>query len=397
MNIKKLLAIAIFISLLITGCGNKPSRNVKVAFSVPLGTTYGQDSLHVVEMALNKANGKAGPYNVELMVLSETEPNSESISTPLVVHNAEEAAKDPSVVGWIGPDSSRTAKEIIPILNRASITMISGSNTWPGLTKPGYELGEPGIYYPTGQRTYFRTVASDEVQGAAAARWIQKLGYQKVYIIYGEDVYGKGVAGVFEITAKDIGLGIVGKSGFTTEGELSPALTQNLVTDALNTNPDIIFLAGSVGSNAENVILAIRQANATIPLMGPDGIAVDDILALLEKDQLENIYGTVVAIPPANLDTPAARDFVRSYQNEYGKIPSSYDGAIYEAFNVLLYAIGRAEQPTREAVFASMQNLGEYSGIFGTWHFDLQGDISPSAIGGMKIVDGAWTFLETLK
>ncbi len=397
MTIKKLLVITIIIGLLISGCVNKPSGNVKIAFSVPLGTTYGQDSLHAVEMAIKKANGKAGPYNVELMVLSETEPNSESISTPLVIQNAEKVAQDPSVVGWVGPDSSRTAKEIIPILNRASVTTISGSNTWPGLTKPGYELGEPGIYYPTGQRTYFRTVASDEVQGAAAARWIQKMGYQKVYIIYGEDVYGKGVAGVFEITAKDIGLGIVGKSGFTTEGDLPTATAEALVTKALDASPDIIFLAGSVGSNAEYIVRAIRQANATIPLMGPDGIAVDDIFALLEKEQLENIYGTVVAIPPANLDTPAARDFVRSYQNEYGKTPSSYDGAIYEAVNVLLYAIGRAEQPTREAVFASMQNLGEYSGIFGTWHFDPQGDISPSAIGGMKVVDGAWTFVETLK
>lgn len=395
--IKKILWSILAISLCLTGCTSNEQNAVKIAVSLPLGMTYGQDSLHAVELALQKANGKAGPYTVEIAPFSETEPNSETISTPLVVQNAEKAIQDPSIVAWLGPDSSRTAKEIIPILNRASMVMVSSTNTWPGLTKPGYELGEPGIYYPTGRRNYFRTVASDEVQGAAAARWMQKLGYQNVYILHSLDVYGKGVEGVFEITARDIGLRIMGKEGFSTEENLSAEMAALLAKNALATQPDAIFLAGSIGSNAEYVIQAIRQANAQIPIVGPDGIAVEDIIHILGPTLSQNIYATVVAIPPTELDTPAARDFVQSYRSLYGKTPSSYDGATYEAANVILHAIANAKKPTREAVLESLQTMGEFNGIFGTWHFDAQGDISPSSVSGLQIIDGAWEFVAALK
>jgi branched-chain amino acid transport system substrate-binding protein len=258
-------------------------------------------------------------------------------------------------------------------------------------------LGEPGIYYPTGRRNYFRTVASDEVQGAAAARWIQQLGYENVYILYGSDVYGTGVAGVFEITAKDIGLNVTGKNAFETEAELSPEITSSLAENALNSNPDVIFLAGSVGSNAEHIAVALRQADTEVPIIGPDGLAVPDLITLLGPDLSKNVYSTVVAIPPEELNTPAAIDFVQSFEAAYGTRPSPSAGAMYEAANALLYAISRAEKPTREAVLESMQNLGEYTGIFGTWRFNEQGDITPSGISGMKIQDGDWVFVNALK
>lgn len=394
---KRFILVCVVFSLVLTACGSFAPKTVKVVISLPLGLEYAKDMLNAAQLALTKANGKAGNVNVELVPLSHSDPNGEMVSDALELKNAEQAIKDTSVVAYFGPANSSIAKLSIPLINEASLAEISSTTTWPGLTKPGYGPGEPGIYYPTGRRTFFRTVPSDEVQGAAGARWAAQLGYKSAYIIHGLGSYEQGVAGVFEITAKDLGLQILGKDTFPITGQITPEQLKTIVANVIAAKPDVVYLGGNIGSNGEIPVLALREANATLPIMGPDGIQVDDLFKTLSPDLANNIYATTVALPADKLETPAAADFVSSYQAAYGKKPSAYDAATYEAMNVLLYAISRAKQPTREGVLDAMQNLGDYSGIFGAWHFDQQGDISFTGISGMQVQNGAWVFVQALK
>jgi branched-chain amino acid transport system substrate-binding protein len=41
-----------------------------------------------------------------------------------------------------------------------------------------------------------------------------------------------------------------------------------------------------------------------------------------------------------------------------------------------------------------MRNLGDYSGVLGTWTFDANGDTTLSAVSGWQIQGGEWTFLQ---
>ncbi len=275
---------------------------------------------------------------------------------------------------------------------------IGMSATWPGLTKPGYGPGEPGIYYPTGQQNFFRTVPSDEQQAAAAARWCVQLGFKKVFLAIGSDAYGAGLSGVFELTAKDEGLMIAGQESYSsTAGEITPEEFEALASRILATEPDLVYLAGGVGSNADTLAGALREENPEIAMMGPDGLVSDDLMDAIGVDKTEGIYGTNVALPADKLGTAAADKFLEDYQAAYGEAPGSYEAAAFEAMNVLLYAISKAKEPTRESVLESMQNLGDFTGIFGTWHFDERGDISVSGISGFQVQDGAWVFVEALK
>jgi branched-chain amino acid transport system substrate-binding protein len=76
--------------------------------------------------------------------------------------NAQKAAQDEEVVGWIGPFNSGCAAVQIPICNEAGLAMISPANTCIGLTKPGPDPSEPEKYYPTGGRNYARVSVADE-------------------------------------------------------------------------------------------------------------------------------------------------------------------------------------------------------------------------------------------
>ena len=58
--------------------------------------------------------------------------------------------RDRDVMVYIGTYNSGAAKISMPVLNQASLAMISPANTYPGLTKPRMgEANEPAVYRPT--------------------------------------------------------------------------------------------------------------------------------------------------------------------------------------------------------------------------------------------------------
>ena len=112
---------------------------------------------------------------------------------------------------YIGPYNSGAARASIPTLNNADLVMISPSNTYAGLTKPGKgQPNEPAIFYPTGKRNYARVVPADDIQGAVGAGWAKQLGAARVFVLHDTELYGHAVALSFADTAARIGLEIVG-------------------------------------------------------------------------------------------------------------------------------------------------------------------------------------------
>src|SRR5438045_3902046 len=88
--------------------------------------------------------------------------------------NANQALNDADVMVYLGTFNSGAAKVSIPILCKTNLGMISPANTYPGLTKKiegAVEANEPDVYYEGCKRNYTRVVPSDEIQGAAAAKW----------------------------------------------------------------------------------------------------------------------------------------------------------------------------------------------------------------------------------
>lgn len=396
---KRLLILFLALSLGLAGCGDigRP-KTVKIVSSMPLELGIGRIIVDGAQLALKNADGKAGNVTVEFVSLNQSEPGGNPFSAELEQKNLETALNDPAVVAYFGPLTSNSAKGDIPQTNKAGMVQIAMTTTWPGLTKPGYGPGEPGIYYPTGNQTFFRVVPSDERQAAAAARWCAQLGFKKIYIAIGEDAYGNGLAGVFAITAKDEGLTILGEEVYSaTVGDVSPEDFKAIAGRILTAGPDLVYVAGGSGSNGDPLVSALREQNPEIAIMIPDGLANDDLITTVGAEKAEGIYGTTIALPADKLGNPAAEKFLKDYKEAYGREPGAYDTAAYEAMNVLLYAISRAKEPTREGVLESMQNLGEYTGIFGTWRFDEQGDISVSGISGLQVQNGTWAFVEALK
>src|SRR5262245_12853340 len=169
--------------------------------------------INSIRMRLDEANSLVcgGRFKIDLLDANDGAAVTGLWQEGLETRNANKAVEDPDVMIYLGPFDSDAAKVSIPILNRAGMVMISSSNTYTGLTRPNRaHPDEPGKYYPSGQRNYTRVVTADDVQGDAGARWAQKLGVKKVYILDDQEGYGQSVAYAFEKTAKEIGIEVLG-------------------------------------------------------------------------------------------------------------------------------------------------------------------------------------------
>ena len=376
------------------GCSSAPKK-VKIAMFTPSGLpTYQAAYQAAAKFALAEAGGKAGNVDVELVMFDESDKDkNEPFSSDVVQKELEEILKDPDIVAVIGPSTSSSSKLAIPVLNRAAMTEITATATWPGLTKAGYGPGEPGMYYPTGRQNFFRVTGADDAQGVAGARWAKQLGHQRVFVAYNDSIYGVGVAGVFDVTATDLGLEILGKVSFP-EGQ-SPSDADAMAASILKDKPDVVYLVAT-GTNVP-LLSALHRADPQVLIMVPDGLVHQEAIDQLGADSDINMLGTMPILPPDKLGTPAAEKFIQDYRKFYGEDPDHLATLMYEGTRALLYAIGRAKEPTREGVLASMQNMGDFDGLIGTWHFDAHGDISLVVMGGYQVKDGKWEFVETLR
>jgi branched-chain amino acid transport system substrate-binding protein len=270
--------------------------------------------------------------------------------------------------------------------------MISPANTYPGLTKPGKgEADEPNKYYPSGKRNYSRVVPADDIQGVAASNWAKDLGAKSVFILDDTQLYGKGIADVFEKNAKDIGLTVSGREGIDGKAADYRALAAKIVS----ANPDLVYYGGITQNNAGQLWKDIRSEGFKGMMMGPDGIYEQAFLTAA-GDAAECSYFTFGGLPPEKL-TGKAADWYKNYKTKFSTEPEVYAVYGYEAANVAMAAINKVCAKDRAKILDAVMGTKDFQGILGTWSFDANGDTSLTSMSGAQAKGGKFEFVKELK
>jgi len=393
------LVLFLVVVLLASACGDKDKspevRTVKVAVALPTDFAPTQHMYQGIQLALEEAGGKAGEVKVEIVPFKTSQGDEYSVE--LEAQAARTAVADKNVVAYIGITTSGQGREAIPILNEGRLVGISATATWPGLTKTGYGAGEPGIYYPTGLRTFFRLTPADDAQGKAGASWIREMGYQKIYIIDDGSPYGTGVAGIFEVAAVDLKLDVIAHDHFDFQTE-TPETYAQIAQRIVDAQPDAVYFGGYATEGGSTLIGALRTLDPDLPFVGSDGIVQHpSIIEENGAELVEGVYATDVAVPPEAIGTESANDFITRYQAKYQEDPLNLSVMGYEAMQVVLYAIAQADEPTRANVLDEISNLGQFNGLLGSWSFDDNGDITSGLMSGWTIENGQWKFVKVLR
>jgi branched-chain amino acid transport system substrate-binding protein len=344
----------------------------------------GADMTHAVELALQQANGMAGSHKVELITAATDAPEE-------VLALIDQYKNDPSVVAMIGATSSGLARQIIPPLDTLSMALITPAATWPGLTKPGFGPGEPGIYYPTGRRNFFRVLPSDDIQGKVAVSWLEDEKLTNIYVTFNPtSLYASGLAGIVAANAEEAQMTIVASDPFDPVAA-TPEEVDALADKIIASNADAVFYPYS-GPQSWDLALALRARKPDLVIIGGDGLLGDDLPE--DNASLNGVYATS-GVEPTQIDAAAA--FVDAFQTTYTKAPQFYVLTAYEAMQVLLKAISTADAPTREGVLNAMGKVGEFNGAMGTWTFDANGDTSLSTFSLVQLEDGEWKVVHVFR
>lgn len=355
--------------------------------------------VNAINMALEEASNKAGGYTVVYKDVDDSTAAAGKWDEATEIKNANDAVANDKLVAYIGTFNSGAAKLSIPILCAKGILMISPANTNVGLTKP-FNPGEPDVYYPNGcKKNYTRVVPADDLQGAAGALWASQLGAKNVYVLDDTEVYGKGVADVFNAKAADNGLTILGRDGIDGKASDYKALAEKIKA----TNPDLVYYGGITQNNAGQLWRDLRDAMPDVKLMGPDGVAENEFIEAA-GEAAEGSYITSGAVSPDQL-TGAGKAFIDKYDAKYPDAPPEvYTAYAYEAAKVVLAAIERASAKNpadvialRALVLDEVKATKDFAGVLGTWSFDAAGDTSLTDMTALIVTDGAFKFDKIIK
>lgn len=385
---------------------------LKIVSSLPLtGASLTQTDTIVksIQLKLKQINNKVcdGKFTIVYESGDDASAALGAWDPAVETENANKAVADASVIAYIGTFNSGAARLSIPILNKVSLVMVSPANTNPGLTKPGKgdpAKNEPDVYYPSGKRNYVRVVAADDIQGAVAANWAKTLGVTSVYILDDADVYGKGVADVFNKSAVALGLKVIAQESIDPKAADYKALMTKIAASNGGNAPDMIYVGMVVDHNAAQLLkdkVSTMGDNTKVKFMGPDGVQTQAFIDGAGKDVAEGAYATVGGIPNEQLPA-SAQQYLKDYAAAYGATNEPYAVYGYEAINVVINALENVckngGNPTdratvRDAVFATKN----YSGVLGTWSFDQYGDTSLTDMTGYVVKGGKYEAVGVLK
>jgi branched-chain amino acid transport system substrate-binding protein len=398
-----LAVLGVAAALLVVGCGGGAggggegggeAPTAKIVSDLPMqGANRAQTTtmVNAIKLALEQRDNKAGDINIEYEVLDDATAQAGQWDAAKCAENAQSAAQDEEIIGWIGPFNSGCAAVEIPILNEAGLGMISPANTYIGLTKPGGEPDEPEKYYPTGERNYARVIVADDKQGKAGVALMLDEGFETVYILDDKETYGKGLADQFQQAAEDQGIDVVGREGI----DGSAPNYRSLMNKIAEADPDAIYFGGIIENNAAQLIkdkVGAGMSNDEVAFIGPDGIFVDELLTQA-GDAAEGIYVTFGGLPQSELSEEGQK-FVQTYEETYDDAIQPYTAYAYEAANVMLDAIEKAskeaggEVPDREAVVQQIFATEDYQGALGTWSFDEDGDTTLTELSVQTVEGG---------
>ena len=404
MDKRKIGTLAAVAALALAACsggggGGGSKGEIEIWSSLPRqGSSKGQTDtiVNAINMALAEKNNTAGGYTIKYSDKDDSTAAAGKWDEATEIKNANDAVADDKLVAYIGTFNSGAAKLSIPILCGKGMVMVSPANTYPGLTKAGKgEADEPDKYYPNGcTRNYFRVVAADDLQGLAGAKWAAKLGAKNVYVLDDTELYGKGIADVFNKEAPGQGLTVLGRDGIDGKATDYKALSEKIKA----TNPDLVYFGGITQNNAGQLWRDLRDAMPNVKLMGPDGI-LEDAWIQAAGEAAEGTYITFGGLPADKL-TGKGADFLKNYNAKYpNNPPQAYTAYGYEAAGTVIAAIEKAAATNpadmtalRAAVLKAVSETKDYEGALGKWSFNQEGDTSLTAMSGNIVKDGKFVF-----
>ena len=347
--IMMMIGLLILTSIIVTSCSKKEGV-IKIGVSIPLTgdmAEYGKAIKNGIELALEETNQKSKKKFETIYEDNKGEPTT-------AVTGINKLISIDKVKSIIGGAMSSVAQALAPICNNNKVILLSPYATDPNLT-------EAGPYF-------FRIWPSDTYDGKVMANIAyNKLGIEKIAILYVNNVYGKGISDVFTKEHEKLGGNIV---TIETFAESSTDFRTQL-EKIKNKNPEAIYLPAYI----QEILGIIKQSyelGLKARFLGNESFKDEKVLQLTKNA----IEGTVFSYPAYDPESnnPIIKGFVTKYKNKFNQTPNVFAALGYDCFNVLKNAYN-IKNDKNISLQKSMFEIENYEGPAGNVIFDSNGDV----------------------
>ncbi|MGE5171014.1 MAG: branched-chain amino acid ABC transporter substrate-binding protein [Rudaea sp.] len=335
-----------------------PAAPVEETITVKIGSAgpltgeiahLGKDNDNGVHLAIDQANEKKiklGGKTVKFEVLSEDDQADPKLGPTIAQKLAD--AKAAGVVGHLNSGVTIPASAVY---NQAGIPMISGSATNPKLTEQGF-------------KNIFRVVGRDDQQGPAVAQYLESMKVKKVAVADDATAYGEGLANEVEKTLKAAGVNVVAREKTNDKATDFKAI----LTKIKGRNPDAIFYGG-MDATGGPMLKQARELGIKAVFSFGDGACTDKMKELAGDKNAEGLICSQAGLPVQ----AASKSFLDAYKAKYNVDPIIYAPFTYDAANLLIAAMQKADSPDPAKYLPDLQKIS-YDGATGHIEFDDKGD-----------------------
>ncbi|MGZ9146799.1 MAG: ABC transporter substrate-binding protein [Candidatus Deferrimicrobiaceae bacterium] len=373
-----LLAMAVLLAGLSSGCKTPPAKEIKIGLITPLSgdvKTFGESVRNAFGIAVEEANAKGGVAGRKIttfIVDDKNDPTEASNAANLLINQN-------GVQAIVGSVTSKTTIPVSDLAQSYRIPTITGTATNPKVTVAD---GKRKDYM-------FRACYTDSFQGTVMAKFARDtLRAANGAVLYdASNDYSKGIAEVFRDAFLRMGGKVVAYESYGKDDVDFSAL----LTKVKAAQPEVLFLPDYYNK----VGLIAKQAKETklnVTLIGPDGWDSPELVKVA-GDALEGGYFSNHYSPE---DTrPEVVNWVKKYKEKFQQTPDALGTLAYDATNMLLEAIRKANSIDPGKIRDALASLSGFEGVTGKFTMDENGDPIKSAVI-LRIQGGKQKFLQVV-
>jgi branched-chain amino acid transport system substrate-binding protein len=377
----KRLILTLLAVLALAGCEKKPlaqlraehletdKGDVVIAVAWPLQSSKGS-LVKGITLAADEVNQRGGILDGRKIRLL-LKDDAATLTTGRQI--AQEIANDIDVAAVIGHLNSYVAGPAAQIYDRAGVVMMTPGASAQKITEQGSKF-------------IFRSLPGNRDQGRQIANYAATQGYKNVAIYYVKN-YGIDIANYFEQRAHELGILTADRRSYDMEGDDHSIIMGNWASFV---KMDAIFLVGSMPESVQ-IMHDIRAAGLAVPVFGNAGLDSPELI----KRGGASVNGTVVfSLFNMGDPRPEVLAFGKRYEKKFGMAPDSTAAQGYDALDLLVQAMTRANSTVPARVAAALRNTKEWHGVTGIHTFDEKGELIDKQLAKVEIRDGKFVFFE---
>lgn len=373
----------LFMAGFLAGCGGSPAANtIKIGILDELtggNATMGTSAANGAKLAIKEANAKGGVLGKQIQAViadNKSEPSESANAMTKLITQDQVAA-----VTGIFASSNAIAASSVAEANK--VPFLAAGATNPKVTVDD-KTGKVKDYT-------FRVCFIDPFQGTVGANFVlNTLQLKKAaLLIDNSSDYSKGLATFFKDAFTKGGGSILAEEAYLQKDQDF----KTILTKIKALDPEVIYVPGYY-EEVGKIVKQARELGITVPIVGGDGWDSPKLVEIASAAALNNTYFT----NHYSIDNPSAasKAFVEAYKKEYGQAPDALAVLGYDAANVLIDAIKRANSADPAKIRAALAATKDYPGITGAITINATHDAVKNAVI-IEMKDGKQTFKATVK